>query len=421
MTNSNPLVTLTLLDFPADTPLEQWSFDRRVAIRLGRAADNDVVIDHELVSRYHVELLPGNFAQGEGWQVVNQGVNGTFLNDVLVSRAALPGEGLLQLAKEGPVLQFRIAALSSATSTGTASQNVSLGNDSGNKKCSHEGNAPTNLFCIHCGELLAPVQESIASYQVLRPLGQGGMGITYLAVEPLATDRGSTLLVLKEMNADLAEVPKAQELFTREARILQGLDHPGIPKYYASLMEQDKKYLAMELIHGEDLEARVVRSGAVGMSQSIAWMQQTCQILHYLHSQTPPLIHRDIKPANLMVRHVDNQVVLLDFGAVKEIGTTLKTRIGAEGGYSAPEQNQGNPCPQSDLYALGVTLIFLLTGKSPLNFYFKLDDIDGFDLQNIPTISPQLRDLINHLTQVQPSDRPQTALEVAQVLEQCLP
>ena len=417
MSNPNSLVTLTLLDFPADTPLEQWSFDRRMAIRLGRAADNDVVIDHELVSRYHVELLPGNFAQGGGWQVVNQGVNGTFLNDVLVSRAVLPGEGLLQLAKDGPVLRFKIPPITE----GTTAPDVGVSNNLGKKKCNHEENLANNLFCIHCGDLLAPVQESIANYQVLRILGQGGMGITYLAVEPSAGERRSPLLVLKEMNAELAEVAKAQELFTREARVLQGLDHPGIPRYYASFVEQNKKYLAMELIHGEDLEARVVRSGAVGMAQAIDWMQQTCQILAYLHAQTPPLIHRDIKPANLMVRHLDNQIVLLDFGAVKEVGTNLKTRIGAEGGYSAPEQNQGNPCPQSDLYALGVTLLFLLTGKSPLNFYGKLKDSYGFDLQNIPTISPQLRDLINHLTQVQPSDRPQTALEVAQALEQCLP
>lgn len=415
MSNPNSLVTLTLLDFPADTPLEQWSFDRRTAIRMGRAADNDVVIDHELVSRYHVELLPGNFAQGGGWQLVSQGVNGTFLNDVLVSRAALSGEGLLQLAKDGPVLQFKISAIKPSVDTSTFSQHVNLDKT----LCHHEGNDAANLFCIHCGELLAPVQESIASYQVLRPLGQGGMGITYLAVEPTATDRKSPLLVLKEMNADLAEVAKAQELFTREARVLQGLDHPGIPNYYDSFLEQGKKYLAMELIHGEDLEAWVVRNGAVAMTQAITWMQQTCEILNYLHSQTPPLIHRDVKPANLMVRRVDNQIILLDFGAVKEVGTTLKTRIGAEGGYSAPEQNQGQPCPQSDLYALGVTLIFLLTGKSPLNFYFRVDDRDGFELQDMPNVSPQLRDLINHLTQAQPSDRPQTALEVSQILEQC--
>ena len=419
MSNPNSLVTLTLLDFPADTPLEQWSFDRRTVIRVGRAGDNDVVIDHELVSRYHTELLPRNFAQGGGWQVVNQGVNGTFLNDILVSRAVLPGEGLLQLAKDGPVLQFKIPSVTTPT-TPIVSLNNKLANNLG-EPCNHEGNAPNNIFCIHCGELLAPVQESIARYQVLRTLGQGGMGITYLAVEPDATNRRSPLLVLKEMNADMAEVAKAQELFTREARVLEALNHQGIPKYYDSFLEQNKKYLAMELIHGEDLEAWVVRSGAVGVTQAITWMQQICQILNYLHSQTPPLIHRDIKPANLMVRYLDNQIVLLDFGAVKEVGTTLKTRIGAEGGYSAPEQNQGNPCPQSDLYALGVTLIFLLTGKSPLNFYGKLDHGYGFDLQNVTSISPQLRDLITHLTQVQASDRPQTAPEVAQALEQCLP
>lgn len=411
MSNPNALITLTLLDFPANTPLQQWSFERKMTIRVGRAADNEVVVDQGLVSRYHLELLPGNSASGS-WQVVNQGINGTFLNDVLVNQAVLPEEGLLQLAKDGPVLQFKIPALN----TGTLVQNISWGK----KKCNHGGNATTNLFCIHCGQLLAPVQQLIGSYQMVRILGQGGMGITYLTIDSLAPTGQSPLLVLKEMKADLAEVAKAQELFTREARVLEGLEHPGIPRYYASFMEEGKKYLAMELVHGEDLEARVMRGGAIGVPQAIAWMQQTCHILDYLHSRTPPLIHRDVKPANLMVRHRDNQIMLLDFGAVKEVGTLLKTRIGAEGGYSAPEQNQGNPCPQSDLYAIGVTLIFLITGRSPLEFYTQLNHGYGFDIQNVPAIPPILRNLINKLTQIQPSDRPQTALEVAQALEQCL-
>jgi serine/threonine-protein kinase len=222
------------------------------------------------------------------------------------------------------------------------------------------------------------------------------------------------------MNADLQEVEKAQELFTREARVLQGLNHPGIPRYYASFIDRGKKFLAMELVQGQDLEAVIVREGAVKLARAIDWIQQTCHILDYLHSRTPPLIHRDIKPANLMVRAQDNQIILLDFGAVKEVGTPLKTKIGAEGGYSAPEQNYGHPCPQSDIYALGPTLIFLLTGKSPLEFYTKLNNSYGFNLQNVLQIPPPVQAIIQQVTQIQPCDRPQTALEVAAALSKCL-
>ena len=417
MSNSDSVVTLTLLDFPANIPLQQWSFPQGSAIRVGRATDNDVVIENSRVSRYHLELLPGN-SYGS-WQVVNQGVNGTFLNNVLTSRAILPEEGLLQLAKDGPVLQFEVLG----SSAGGSSSNIAQSTEEEASTCSHAGNPATNLFCIHCGQLLATVQQTIANYSILRTLGQGGMGITYLALDPTISQRTearSPLLVLKEMNADLQEIEKAQELFTREARVLQGLDHPGIPSYYASFIDRGKKFLAMELVQGQDLETLVVQEGAVKLARAIEWIQQTCQILDYLHTRTPPLIHRDIKPANLMVRSPDNQIVLLDFGAVKELGTPLKTKIGAEGGYSAPEQNYGHPCTQSDIYALGPTLIFLLTGKSPLEFYTKLGNSYGFDFQNAPQIPSPVRAIIQQVTQIQPRDRPQTALEVAATLGKCL-
>lgn len=404
MIDPNSVITLTLLDFPANVPLQEWSFDRQTPIRVGRATDNDVVIDNALVSRYHLEIIPGNLSQS--WQVVNQGVNGTFLNEVLISRSPLPEEGFLQLAKDGPVLQFKTPTIPKLNKI----------TDPGNKKCNHTGNAATNLFCIRCRELLVPVQQSIGSYQVLKTLGQGGMGTTYLALDSMIISGQSPLLVLKEINADLVEVAKAQELFTREARILQSLDHPNIPRYYASFIDQGKKYLALELVHGENIENYVRRLGIIEVNKAVAWIHQICGILDYLHSRTPPLIHRDIKPANLILRYRDNQIVLLDFGAVKEVGTPLKTKISSEGGYSAPEQNQGKPCPQSDIYALGSTLIFLLTGKSPLDFYTKLDHGYGFDLQGEPGIPSFLQTLINQLTQEQPSDRPQSAKEVAQAL-----
>jgi serine/threonine-protein kinase len=253
----------------------------------------------------------------------------------------------------------------------------------------------------------------------MRTLGQGGMGTTYLAWDKVGGFNGRLgLLVLKEMNADMAQIAKAQELFEREARILKGLHHPGIPQYYDFFVEGGKKYLAMELIHGQDLEQRILLSGPVTVQQAVEWMIQTCDILDYIHSSSPPLIHRDIKPANLMVRHRDNQIVVLDFGAVKEIGTAPGTRIGAEG-YSAPEQDRGSPVTQSDLYAIGPTLIFILTGVTPLKFYRRIGSGYGFDVSDIPTITPSLRKVIERVCEPKVRDRYQTAKELSQALGAC--
>jgi serine/threonine-protein kinase len=257
----------------------------------------------------------------------------------------------------------------------------------------------------------------IHHYQVLKILGQGGMGTTYLAWDAQGKISGKPqLLVLKEMNANMVQIPKARELFFREASILQGLQHPGIPGYYDFFEEDGKHYLAMELVHGQDLEKRINQFGPVTPQQAIEWTIQVCEVLEYIHSQNPKLIHRDIKPANLMVRPIDNRIVVLDFGAVK-VGASLLpgTRIGAEG-YTAPEQERGQPCTQSDLFALGPTLIFLLTGENPMNFYRSIQGKYGFDVSQIPTIAPPLQAIIARVTEVKPRDRYQTAQEVSQAL-----
>ena len=120
-----------------------------------------------------------------------------------------------------------------------------------------------------------------------------------------------------------------------------------------------------------------------------------------------------------MARNIDGGIVLLDFGAVKEIGTPSGTRIGAEG-YSAPEQDRGKPCPQSDLYAIGPTLIFLLTGEAPLKYYRDLGKSYGFELKNIPTITPELGHVIKKTCDRKLSERYQTAKELSEALAQCI-
>jgi serine/threonine-protein kinase len=415
------VVILTLLEPQQKTPLKQWCFENSAVIRIGRAADNHVVLPDSLVSRHHLELRHISAANDESWQVYSQGTNGTFLNGVLVIQSSLPNNALLQLAQGGPILQFQIqevSTISAETEESAASAFLNQDPTRASNTCTHEGNSPNNLFCIHCGQPLA-VQQTIRQYQVLRTLGQGGMGTTYLAWDTKGWMTGNPqLLVLKQMNADMAKIAKAQELFEREAYTLKSLNYPGIPKYYDFFVENGKKYLAMELVHGQDLEKRVQMTGPVTPSQAIAWMIQTCDILDYLHSQESPLIHRDIKPANLMVRNANNQIVVLDFGAVKEIGTTPGTRIGAEG-YCAPEQERGQPLIQSDLYAIGPTLIFLLTGENPFKFFRQKGRNFRFDVANSPTITPKLREVIERVTEPLPRDRYQTAKELAAALAVC--
>ncbi|MEH2455211.1 FHA domain-containing serine/threonine-protein kinase [Nostoc sp.] len=424
------MVSLTLLEPQQKTPLQQWSFENSSIIRIGRAADNHVVLTDSLVSRHHLELRQVDSADNNGgWRLVSQGTNGTFLNGVLVIQSSLPDNSLLQLAQGGPILQFQIQEVT-VLETGVRSQQMQATEENAvatvysaqaransSSICTHEGNSPNNLFCIHCGQPLS-VQQKIRHYQVLQTLGQGGMGTTYLAWDAAGLAGTPQLLVLKQMNADMVKIAKAQELFEREAYTLKSLNHPGIPKYYDFFVEDGKKYLAMELIHGQDLEKRIFTNGPVTPSQAIAWMIQTCDILDYLHSQEPPLIHRDIKPANLMVRSSLNRIVLLDFGAVKEIGTAPGTRIGAEG-YCAPEQERGQPLTQSDLYAIGPTLIFLLTNENPFKYYRQKGRNFRFDVAKVPTISSQLRNVIDRVTEPLPRDRYQTAKELAAALAAC--
>lgn len=410
------MVTLYLLD-SQQHPLQQWHFNHESLIRIGRSPQNDVVLNDPLVSRHHVELrlISGS---NNAWQLTNKGTNGTFIDGVLVSQSPIANNSLIQLARGGPLLRFQVYAANAVgvtprTSLSSAPKpSIPVANG-----CAHRGNAPQNLFCVHCGQPIV-VERQIRHYQVLRTLGQGGMGTTYLAWEPGISSERPQLLVLKEMNADMARIAKAQELFEREAHTLKTLHHPGIPEYYDFFVQDGKKYLAMELIHGEDLEKQVLARGPITPANAIAWMIQTCEVLDYIHSRNPPLIHRDIKPANLMLRRADRRIVVLDFGAVKEIGTAPSTRIGAEG-YAAPEQERGQPLIQSDLYAIGPTLIFLLTGETPFKFYRPRGRGYRFDIANIPTITPQLRDVIERVTEPIARDRYVNAQELAKALAAC--
>ncbi len=276
------MVILTLLNPDTKTPVQTWQFEQSM-IRVGRSPDNDVVLSDGVVSRYHLELrtvAPRSLGKGmpqPGWEVVNRSSNGTFLDGYLITQAALPPQGELRLAQTGPLLHFQLqlaAPPKKSPELPPLPSSISLGK----VLCDHQGSPPDNLFCIRCGQPLQ-VLKTVRQYQVLRLLARGGMGTTYLVWSSdghrLHPQRGR-LQVLKEMNADVAHLPKAQKLFEREAIALKALRHPNIPRFYDFFIDQGKKYLVMELIHGQDLECRVRQQGPVALPQALAWMIQAC-------------------------------------------------------------------------------------------------------------------------------------------------
>jgi serine/threonine protein kinase, bacterial len=400
-------IQISLWDDSRSQTIQQWEFVPPAPIRIGRLPDNEVVIDRPAISRLHATLEYTQLPQGAGyWQLCNRGTNGTFVNDLSIDRVLVTNGDRIQLAPNGAFLTIQLdvapVKIVPAAPVVPVPPVVPVA-------CNHADNPPGTLFCIHCGQPVA-ISHQVRHYQILRILGQGGMGTTYLA-----WDR-QKMLVLKEMNADMAEIAKAQELFEREAKILQSLHHAGIPEYYDFFVEHQRKYLAMELIHGQDLERYVFERGTVTLERALDWMIQTCDILGYIHAAQPPLIHRDVKPANLLARTIDKQIFLLDFGAVKEIGTRGGTKIGAPD-YMAPEQNNGQPCTQSDLFAIGPTIVFLLTGQNPTEYIEFTADGYTFNISHLPNVPPALQSLIDKVTQRQPRQRYQTAAELAAALQ----
>jgi serine/threonine protein kinase, bacterial len=385
-------IQISLWDESKNQILQQWQFVPPAAIQIGRSPEHQITIDRPSISRLHATIEYTSLRQGGGyWEISNHSANGTFVNSLSIERVLLTNDDRIRLAQAGVLLTIRL--------------DVEIVTP---VSCEHLHNPANTLFCNDCGQPVT-VSHQIDRYQILKTLGKGGMGTTYLAWDT------AKLLVLKEMNADMAEIPKAQELFAREAKILQNLHHPGIPQYDDFFVANGRKYLAMELIHGQDLDLYIMEHGTVTLAQAIDWMIQLCEILGYIHQQQPPLIHRDVKPANILVRAIDKRIFLLDFGAVKEIGTLGGTKIGAPD-YMAPEQNSGKPCTQSDLYAIGPTLIFLLTGRNPADFLELQPDGYRFNLSSIPTITPPVQILIDKVTQRRASDRYLTAGDLAQAL-----
>lgn len=256
-------------------------------------------------------------------------------------------------------------------------------------------------------------------YQILDTLGVGGFSSVYRARD-LHFPTVTRLCAVKEMvhaNRD----PKVQEMatysFEREASILATLDHPAVPDVYDYFTEEDRGYLILEYIHGQDLEAYLSENESLVPADTVVdWALELCDVLEYLHNHKPqPVVFRDLKPSNIMLdRH--GHVRLIDFNIAKIFRTGLKgTMIGTEG-YSPPEQYRGEASPAGDIYALGATLHHILTRQDPRSeppFSFTERPISEAN----STVTAALEAVLNRCLAYDVSDRYQRVSEVREALK----
>ncbi len=304
-----------------------------------------------------------------------------------------------------------------------------------NPNCSRPYPQPWgNKFCLACGAQLQLQNRFIP----LERLGSGGFARIY-TVWDIETQTEKVLKVLVETS------PKALELFAQEAEVLQRLKYGGVPKvegdgYFfhnlsSSTNDLDLPCLIMEKINGQTLE-EIPYLYPQGCPQELVldWLKQAVDILRHLHEHM--IIHRDIKPSNLMLRNPlpnlkGSQLVLIDFGGAKHFSVAAahrqsgSTRLFSTG-YSPPEQVTGrNVGPTADFYALGRTMIELITGKNPQDLE---DPVTGtlrwrealkFS-QNGENVNPLLVDLLDDMAQEEVRSRPENAVIVQKRLAQII-
>jgi serine/threonine protein kinase len=237
-----------------------------------------------------------------------------------------------------------------------------------NPHCSKPENPNDVKFCLTCGTKLLLKER----YRAIKPIGQGGFGRTFLAVDEDKPSKPPCVIKQFYPQAQGTNtVQKAVELFNQEAIQLDHLgQHPQIPALLSYCTQDDRQYLVQEFINGLNLAQELAQNGAFNESKIRQLLIDLLSVLQFCHSKE--VIHRDIKPENIIRRGSDTRLVIVDFGAAKyATGTALNhtgTSIGSPE-YVAPEQMRGRAVFASDIYSLGVTCINLLTARSPFDSY----------------------------------------------------
>lgn len=266
-------------------------------------------------------------------------------------------------------------------------------------------------------------------YRIIRVLGQGGFGITYLA-EHTFLDK---LVAIKEFfpkeycerdestshvtiglknSSELVETLKSK--FLKEAKNISKLDHPGIVKIFDIFQENGTAYYIMEYVEGESLSSKIKSEGAMSEANAINLLRKIASAISHIHGLS--MNHLDIKPANIMIRAKDGEPILIDFGLSKQYdssgGQTSTTPVGISHGYAPIEQyipgGVSSFSPQTDIYALGATLFAMLTGKTPPHYGEILEN----GIPDYPSsVSEITKEAIEHALETKKQKRPQSVEE----------
>ncbi|MFW9257339.1 protein kinase domain-containing protein [Nostoc sp. CALU 546] len=264
-------------------------------------------------------------------------------------------------------------------------------------------------------------------YQIIQVIGAGGFGETFLAEDVhMPSRRRCVIKQLKPItNNDPQTYQLIQQRFEREAATLEYLGESSqqIPKLYAYFSENGQFYLVQEWIHGQTLTKILEAKGFESEAAVREILLSLLSVLDYVHSKG--IIHRDIKPDNIILRSVDGKPVLIDFGAVKE---TIRSVVNSPGqptrslvigtpGYMPSEQAVGRPVYATDIYSLGLTAIYLLTGKHPQELITDLKTGEILWQQHVPNVSSQLAAVLNQAIKPHAGDRYSTASKMLHALQ----
>ncbi|MGF1589554.1 MAG: pentapeptide repeat-containing protein [Pleurocapsa sp.] len=290
-----------------------------------------------------------------------------------------------------------------------------------NPSCPKPVNHPKSKKCKACGSQLL----LHGRYHLVKGLGKGGFGATFLAAD-LALP-GTPLCVIKQLrpNTDNPNfLLMARELFEREAKTLGRVgNHPQIPRLLDYFEDRQQFYLIQEFVKGNNLQQEVKKQGVLNEAKARQVLKELLVILRDIHAQK--VIHRDIKPANIIRREIDDKLVLIDFGVVKNQvnsggaaanQTALTAFAVGTPGFAPPEQLAMRPVYASDVYALGVTCMYLMSGKAPKNM--DCDPVTG-DINWFKHIkvSDSFAAILSKMLEIAVKSRYKSAEEVLQALD----
>lgn len=269
--------------------------------------------------------------------------------------------------------------------------------------------------------------ESLGAYRIERLLGEGGMGKVYEAEERLSGRR----VALKVLRPELARSEPARRLFENEMSILARLDHKNVVRCLACAEIDGELVMALELLEGRTLRQLLATDDALDWQRALAIVQQIASALAAAHEHEPAIVHRDLKPENVMIL-ADGTIKVTDFGIAKvlaALGNATTHSVGTLQ-YMSPEQIDATPVDaRSDLYALGLVLYELLTGRPPFESSSPRELLNMQCTKKPPALPESVRRalprgverLLFELLEKSPDDRPASAADVLFAIEPFVP